>query len=66
MQDNCPFVSNADQRNSDSDSIGDACDNCDAIPNFDQLNVDGDLYGDACDEDIDNDGENRNDSMYHM
>ena len=56
LQDNCPLASNVDQRNSDSDSVGDACDNCDSVPNFDQLNADGDLYGDACDEDMDNDG----------
>ena len=57
LQDNCPLVSNSDQRNSDSDSIGDACDNCNSVSNFDQKNADGDAYGDACDEDMDNDGE---------
>ena len=55
-QDNCPLVPNPDQRNSDSDSHGDACDNCKTVANFDQKNMDGDSKGDACDPDIDGDG----------
>ena len=59
-QDNCPFVSNPDQTNSDIDSFGDACDddddndgiadgadNCPTDSN-DQTDSDGDGIGDAC------------------
>jgi len=60
--DNCPQVANHDQRNSDNDAQGDACDpdddndgvldgsdNCPAAANPSQTNSDGDSYGDACD-----------------
>ena len=63
VQDNCPLVPNTDQRNSDTDSLGDACDNCDSAPNFGQSNVDRDEYGDACDLDLDGDG---NDCCRHV
>jgi len=56
-------VPNTDQRNSDTDSLGDACDNCDSAPNFGQSNVDRDEYGDACDLDLDGDG---NDCCRHV
>jgi hypothetical protein len=66
--DNCPADYNPDQRDSDTDGIGDACDcdsdvdgdgalnctdNCPKVGNPDQRNMDGDGKGDACDEDID-------------
>jgi len=67
--DNCPLVMNADQRNTDGDALGDACDpdddndgivdaadNCALVSNADQLNTDGDALGNACDPDDDNDG----------
>ena len=56
-QDNCPFVKNEDQKDSDNDSIGDACDNCNATSNTGQQDLDGDGIGDACDDDKDGDGE---------
>ncbi|UCH86986.1 MAG: penicillin acylase family protein [Dehalococcoidia bacterium] len=65
--DNCQFIPNAGQDNSDTDSHGDACDNCPTTDNEDQANTDedledagasvvGDSSGDACDTDDDNDG----------
>ena len=47
---------NADQKASDSDSHGDACDNCPTVTNEDQMDSDGVGQGDACDSDMDNDG----------
>ena len=67
--DNCPFVANADQADSDNDGFGDACDplddmddgiaaevdNCPTIFNPDQIDTDGDGRGDPCDADDDDD-----------
>lgn len=36
-QDNCVRVVNPDQRDSDGDSVGDACDNCPTVPNPNQV-----------------------------
>ncbi|HQQ63603.1 MAG TPA: thrombospondin type 3 repeat-containing protein, partial [Pseudomonadales bacterium] len=62
--DNCPSVTNADQKDTDGDNAGDACDtdddndgvldtadNCSLISNANQLDTDGDGVGDACDAD---------------
>jgi len=48
-QDNCPRVSNPDQRDGDGDGDGDACDNCPTTPNADQADADADGFGDGCD-----------------
>ena len=65
VDDNCPYVANAAQSDSDSDGAGDLCDallvddpdldgvgaidNCPAVPNASQLDSDADGIGDACD-----------------
>jgi hypothetical protein len=66
--DNCPAISNVDQEDLDSDSLGDACDpdidgdgaanEADAFPldPTEQLDTDGDGIGDRADRDDDNDG----------
>jgi hypothetical protein len=68
-KDNCPKDKNADQKDTDKDKKGDACDtdddndgvldtkdNCPTIANKDQLDSDGDKKGDACEQDDDADG----------
>jgi len=67
--DNCQFVANPDQANSDGDALGNACDpdddndgivdgsdNCPLNANANQADNDGDGQGDICDSDDDNDG----------
>ena len=56
LQDNCQFVSNWNQDDTDVDGVGDACDNCPSVANADQIDSDGDGTGDECDTDDDDDG----------
>jgi hypothetical protein len=66
LTDNCPYKTNADQKDTDGDGIGDVCDNCPIKWNADQKDIDGDGIGDVCDncpikwnadqKDIDGDG----------
>ena len=55
MQDNCKFVYQTDQQDTENDGVGNVCDNCPNAYNPDQANNDGDSNGDACDPDDDND-----------
>ena len=67
--DNCASVANADQLDTDSDGLGNACDddddgdgaeddsdNCALVANADQLDTDSDGLGNSCDDDDDGDG----------
>jgi hypothetical protein len=47
--DNCPFIYNPAQDDSDDDLVGDLCDNCPYKYNPDQADSDGDGIGDICD-----------------
>ncbi len=56
VSDNCPGISNPDQKDQDGDGHGDACDNCPQDGNADQKDSDKDSLGNTCDPDDDNDG----------
>lgn len=47
--DNCFFISNPDQKNSDNDTYGDACDKCDLVFDSAVVDADNDGLGNNCD-----------------
>lgn len=66
QEDNCPLISNKNQKDDDNDRIGNVCDNAPEVKNYDQSDVDEDTIGDIIDncksepnpdqKDRDNDG----------
>lgn len=50
-EDNCPLISNSNQKDVDNDNVGDVCDNCPSVTNRDQHDSNKNGVGDACELD---------------
>lgn len=61
--DNCPYVPNPNQIDTDSDGVGNVCDNCPEVSNSDQKDSDDDLIGDICDNGMDSDADGIQDDL---